>query len=124
MQTILEKLYQAQTLSQAESHQLFSAIITGQLEPTQLAAALIAMKVRGERPEEIAGAASALLADARPFPRPDYTFADIVGTGGDGSNSINNGSYTHLPAHENKAKLVCRLLLEKKKKHTLDTTFD
>lgn len=89
MQTILEKLYQAQTLSQAESHQLFSAIITGQLDPTQLAAALIAMKVRGERPEEIAGAASALLADARPFPRPDYTFADIVGTGGDGSNSIN-----------------------------------
>ncbi len=89
MQTILEKLYQAETLSQAESHQLFSAIITGQLEPTQLAAALIAMKVRGERPEEIAGAASALLADAKPFPRPDYTFADIVGTGGDGSNSIN-----------------------------------
>lgn len=89
MQTILEKLYQAQTLSQAESHQLFSAIITGQLEPTQLAAALIAMKVRGEQPQEIAGAASALLADAKPFPRPDYAFADIVGTGGDGSNSIN-----------------------------------
>ena len=89
MQTILEKLYQAQTLSQAESHQLFSAIIKGQLEPTQLAAALIAMKVRGEHPEEIAGAATALLEDAKPFPRPDYTFADIVGTGGDGSNSIN-----------------------------------
>jgi len=89
MHTILEKLYQAQALSQAESHQLFSAIITGQLEPTQLAAALIAMKVRGEQPQEIAGAASALLADARPFPRPDYAFADIVGTGGDGSNSIN-----------------------------------
>lgn len=89
MQHILEKLYQAHTLTRTESHQLFSAIITGQLEPTQLAAALIAMKVRGERPEEIAGAASALLADARPFPRPGYAFADIVGTGGDGSNSIN-----------------------------------
>jgi len=89
MNAILEKLYQAQTLTQAESHQLFSAIITGQLEPTQLAAALIAMKVRGERPEEIAGAAAALLEDAKPFPRPDYAFADIVGTGGDGSNSIN-----------------------------------
>ncbi len=89
MNEILEKLYQAQTLTQAESHQLFSAIITGQLEPTQLAAALIAMKVRGERPEEIAGAATALLEDAKPFPRPDYAFADIVGTGGDGSNSIN-----------------------------------
>ncbi len=89
MQNLLEKLYQAQTLTQDESHQLFSAIINGQLEPTQLAGALVAMKVRGERPEEIAGAASALLADAKPFPRPDYAFADIVGTGGDGSNSIN-----------------------------------
>jgi anthranilate phosphoribosyltransferase len=29
------------------------------------------------------------LADALPFPRPDYAFADIVGTGGDGTNSIN-----------------------------------
>ncbi|KHD99443.1 hypothetical protein NL54_21065, partial [Pantoea stewartii] len=89
MQPILEKLYQSHSLTQAESHQLFSAIITGQLEPTQLAAALVAMKVRGENPEEIAGAACALLEDAKPFPRPDYAFADIVGTGGDGSNSIN-----------------------------------
>ncbi|OON41218.1 anthranilate phosphoribosyltransferase [Izhakiella australiensis] len=89
MNSILEKVYQGQFLSQTESHQLFSSIITGQLEPTQLAAALIAMKVRGERPEEIAGAATALLEDARPFPRPAYAFADIVGTGGDGSNSIN-----------------------------------
>ncbi len=29
------------------------------------------------------------------FPRPDYQFADIVGTGGDGSNSIN---YLHRSA--------------------------
>lgn len=89
MNAILEKLYQAQTLTREESQQLFSAIVTGKLEPTQLAGALIAMKIRGERPEEIAGAATALLADAKPFPRPDYAFADIVGTGGDGSNSIN-----------------------------------
>ncbi|CAO96648.1 Anthranilate phosphoribosyltransferase [Erwinia tasmaniensis Et1/99] len=89
MNTILEKLYQSEVLTQVESQQLFTAIITGQLAPTQLAAALIAMKVRGETPQEIAGAATALLADAKPFPRPDYPFADIVGTGGDGSNSIN-----------------------------------
>ncbi|GAB7200562.1 hypothetical protein OS31_23350 [Dickeya oryzae] len=89
MQQILEKLYRADILSQAESQQLFAAIIQGELEPTQLAAALISMKVRGEHPDEIAGAATALLADAKPFPRPDYMFADIVGTGGDGSNSIN-----------------------------------
>lgn len=89
LQPILEKLYQAQTLSQQESHQLFSAVVRGELKPEQLAAALVSMKIRGEHPNEIAGAATALLENAAPFPRPDYLFADIVGTGGDGSNSIN-----------------------------------
>ena len=89
MQQILDRLYRGERISRPESEQLFTAIIQGQLEPAQLAAALISMKIRGEHPEEIAGAATALLADAVPFPRPDYPFADIVGTGGDGSNSIN-----------------------------------
>lgn len=89
MQILLEKLFRAESLSQHESQQLFAAIVRGELEASQLAAALISMKVRGETPAEIAGAAQALLADAQPFPRPDYLFADIVGTGGDGTNSIN-----------------------------------
>ncbi|AEW44529.1 anthranilate synthase component II [Serratia symbiotica str. 'Cinara cedri'] len=89
MHIILEKLYRAKYMNQQESQQLFSAIIRGQLEPSQLAAALISIKIRGEQPAEIAGAAKAMLAFAQPFPRPDYLFADIVGTGGDGTNSIN-----------------------------------
>ncbi|MCW6622728.1 anthranilate phosphoribosyltransferase [Yersinia ruckeri] len=89
MQHLLEKLFRAEPLTQQESQQLFTAIVRGGMEPSQLAAVLISMKVRGETPAEIAGAAQALLADAQPFPRPDYVFADIVGTGGDGTNSIN-----------------------------------
>lgn len=89
MQPILEKLFESQVLTLEESRQLFTAIVRGELESSQLAAALISMKMRGEDPIEIAGAASALLDDAEPFPRPSYTFTDIVGTGGDGSNSIN-----------------------------------
>lgn len=50
LQPILEKLYQAQTLSQQESHQLFSAVVRGELKPEQLAAALVSMKIRGEHP--------------------------------------------------------------------------
>lgn len=69
-----------------QSQQLFGAIVQGELAPKQLDAALISMKVRGEHPEQIAGA---LLAATGPFPRPDYDFDDIVCTGGDGSNSIN-----------------------------------
>lgn len=86
---LLETLYQQQSLSQAQSEQLFSAIIQGELEPARLAAALTALKIKGETPEEIAGAAKALTDNAEPFPRPSYPFADIVGTGGDGANTIN-----------------------------------
>lgn len=89
MQALLDLLYSGNSLSQSDTRALFIEIIKGKLEPTQLAGALIGMKVRGETPAEIAGAAEALLSDAKPFPSPDYLFADIVGTGGDGSDSIN-----------------------------------
>lgn len=89
MQTIFDKLFRAQALTQQESQQLFNGIIRGELTEAQLAGVLVSMKMRGEQPEEIAGAALACLENAQPFPRPDYPFSDIVGTGGDGANSIN-----------------------------------
>jgi anthranilate phosphoribosyltransferase len=89
MQTIINKLYDQISLTQDESQQLFDNIIRGELDPILMAAVLTALKIKGETPDEIAGAAKALLANAKPFPRPDYDFADIVGTGGDGANTIN-----------------------------------
>ncbi|GAD79409.1 anthranilate phosphoribosyltransferase [Vibrio ezurae] len=89
MHTILEQLYRQESLSEAQSQTLFDQIIKGEVEPIVLSSALTALKIKGETPEEIAGAAKALLANAQPFPRPDYDFADIVGTGGDGSNTFN-----------------------------------
>ncbi len=89
MQTIINKLYQQQSLSQQESHDLFDALIKGELDPVFISAALTALKIKGESVDEITGASKALLANAKPFPHPDYDFADIVGTGGDGANTIN-----------------------------------
>ncbi|MDF7671315.1 anthranilate phosphoribosyltransferase [Orbaceae bacterium ESL0721] len=89
IQPILNRLYQGEVLSRDESRRLFTLIIQGKIDPTLLASAIISMKVRGERPEEIAGAASALLENADHFATPDYDYTDIVGTGGDGTNSIN-----------------------------------
>ncbi|MDG2887603.1 anthranilate phosphoribosyltransferase, partial [Vibrio parahaemolyticus] len=45
---------------------MFSAVVRGELKPEQLAAALVSMKIRGEHPNEIAGAATALLENAAP----------------------------------------------------------
>ncbi|CAH0525702.1 anthranilate phosphoribosyltransferase [Vibrio hippocampi] len=89
MEQIIEKLYAQESLTEQESQQLFDTIIKGELDPILMSAALTALKIKGETPAEISGAAKALLANAKEFPRPDYDFADIVGTGGDGANTIN-----------------------------------
>ncbi|MDR2710367.1 MAG: anthranilate phosphoribosyltransferase [Burkholderiales bacterium] len=89
MDRILSKLLTGGRLDREESRTLFDAVIRGEAGDVEIAALLVAMKLRGETSEEIAGAAQALREGAREFPRPDYRFADIVGTGGDGSSTIN-----------------------------------
>lgn len=86
---ILEKLYNSQVLSTAEAEQVFTAVIQGEMDPIILSSVLIALKMRGEQPDEIAGAAQALLAAATPFPAVDYLCADSCGTGGDNMHTIN-----------------------------------
>ncbi|SQC13870.1 bifunctional glutamine amidotransferase/anthranilate phosphoribosyltransferase [Klebsiella pneumoniae] len=89
LQPILEKLYQAETLSQQESHQLFSAVVRGEVKPGATGRRAGQHESARRAAAGNCRAATALLENAAPFPRPDYLFADIVGTGGDGSNSIN-----------------------------------
>lgn len=88
----LERLFAGSHLSQTESFALFNSIMRGEQHEAVLAAVLTAFKINGESAEEIAGAAGAMYTNARPFPTPDYPFADIVGTGGDGHNTINISS--------------------------------
>ncbi|MGS2720832.1 anthranilate phosphoribosyltransferase [Paraglaciecola aestuariivivens] len=96
--SILEQLYHGTDLTQDQAKEVFSKIVTGQVEDIELAALLTALKIKGEQPAEIAGAAAALIANAEAFPRPDYEFADIVGTGGDGHNTINISSASAIVA--------------------------
>ena len=77
---LLEKLYQGQSLSQNEATDVFNQIVTGQVDNILLSSLLSALKIKGETPEEIAGAAQAMIQNASPIARPDYDFADIVGT--------------------------------------------
>ncbi len=86
---ILEQLYQGRALSVEQSQIFFEKVVKGEVDPIVLSSALTALKMKGETINEITGAANALLAQAKPFPRPDYPFTDIVGTGGDGLGTIN-----------------------------------
>lgn len=105
-QTLLDTLFNNQALTQQQSYTLFSSVVQGKLDNEQLAAALIAIKLRGETTAEIAGAVTALQQDAQPFPRPDYPFADIVGTGGDGANTINISTASAIVAASLGAKIA------------------
>ncbi|MDR1874335.1 MAG: anthranilate phosphoribosyltransferase, partial [Synergistaceae bacterium] len=100
MKAVLNRLMSGEKLAREESARLFDAVIRGDLNDVEIAAVLVALKLRGETAEEIAGAAQALRAGARAFPRPDYVFADIVGTGGDGANTINISSAVTFVAAE------------------------
>lgn len=89
MQPLLEQLYKSESLSQAQSKAFFEDVIKGEVDPIVLSSVLTALKMKGETPDEITGAAQALISQAKAFPRPDYDFTDIVGTGGDGLGTIN-----------------------------------
>jgi anthranilate phosphoribosyltransferase len=95
---ILETLYQGQALSSEQSHFVFSELMRGELDAAVISALLIALKIKGENIDEIAGAASAMVENAKGFARPDYAFSDIVGTGGDGHNTINVSSAAAIVA--------------------------
>lgn len=69
--------------------QIFSQIIEGKMPEEEIKRFLLDLKTKGETPEDIASAARALLKVAKPFPRPDYEFADLVGTGGDEQGTLN-----------------------------------
>ncbi len=85
-------------LDRSQARTLFTEIVEGRLPEPLMAAAFVALRFKGETAEELTGAALALRSAARPFPSPDYLFADSCGTGGDRSGSINVSTAAGLVA--------------------------
>jgi len=89
MTNTLQSLVDGVSLTQQQSEAFFTEMIQGNTAPEQLASVLTALKIKGETPEEIAGAALAIRNHATAFPEQLVGVADCVGTGGDGANTIN-----------------------------------
>ncbi|VEG25720.1 anthranilate phosphoribosyltransferase [Actinomyces howellii] len=86
---LLRSVIQGRRLTQEETGVVFAALGAGDLSEAETAALLAALHARGETPEELAGAAGAFRAAARPFPEVTFPLVDVVGTGGDGAGTIN-----------------------------------
>lgn len=95
----LNRLLAGEDLGEIESTQLMRLLTDEALPPAMSAALLIALRIKGETAEEVRGFATAMRELARPVHLPDNMQAiDIVGTGGDGSGSVNISTGTALLA--------------------------
>jgi anthranilate phosphoribosyltransferase len=92
------QLLEGHDLDRNSANCLFAEIVAGSLSEPLMAAAFVALRVKGETSDELIGAAKALRAAALPFPSPDTLFADSCGTGGDFSGSINVSTAAGLVA--------------------------
>jgi anthranilate phosphoribosyltransferase len=84
----IAKVAAGKALSFEEARAAFDVIMSGEATPSQMGAFLMALRVRGETVDEISGAVATMREKMLRVEAPDDAI-DIVGTGGDGSHSVN-----------------------------------
>ncbi len=85
---LLGKIAAKQDLTFDEAKQAINEIMSGEVSPVIISSFLTALSMKGETDDEIAGAAEGMRSKALPFEIKGHAL-DIVGTGGDKSNSFN-----------------------------------
>jgi anthranilate phosphoribosyltransferase len=95
LKPVLGRLAAGEHLAESEAEAAFGIIMAGEATPAQIAGLLMAMRVRGETVPEITGAVRAMRARMAAIEAPPGAI-DIVGTGGDGSGSLNISTATAL----------------------------
>ena len=88
LKSIIGKVATGATLSSTEAAAAFDSMMSGEATPSQMGGLLMALRVRGETVDEITGAVSAMRAKMLRVKAPADA-VDVVGTGGDGSGSVN-----------------------------------
>ena len=89
---LIGRLLDREDLPGDHARTAMATILAGDATPAQLIGFIIALRAKGETPEEISGLLDAVLASAEIVPLDDDLRSraiDIVGTGGDRSHSIN-----------------------------------
>lgn len=95
---MLEELIGQKELPQGFVAELCRRMLLGLMNGHQVAAGLALLRIKTERAEYLSEAAQILLDQALALERPDYACGDIVGTGGDGQNTINISTMASLVA--------------------------
>lgn len=89
LEAALQKLAEGKDLTQAETKSVFKQVMSGDATPAQIGGLLMAMRVKGETTQEIAGAAETMRElSTKVHVDTDY-LVDTCGTGGSGAKLFN-----------------------------------
>ena len=89
MQAAIKAVTERQDLSSEQMQQVMRTIMTGEATSAQIGGFLIGLRMKGETVDEIAAAAKVMRELATGVKVSGDHVVDIVGTGGDGSNTFN-----------------------------------
>ena len=89
IQEAVAKVIEGADLSRGEMTDAMNQIMSGEATDAQIGAFLIALRVKGECVDEIAGAASVMREKATPIATKHDVIVDTCGTGGDHSGTFN-----------------------------------
>ena len=86
---ILRHVATGAVLSEREAEEAFGLIMDGGVHEAQIAGFLMALRARGESPDELLGAVKAVRSRMRALHEPPADAIDVCGTGGDGHGTLN-----------------------------------
>jgi anthranilate phosphoribosyltransferase len=85
-------------LTREQAREAMGAIMTGEATPAQIGGFLVALRIKGETPDEIAGFAEAIRGHVLAVTPQRDDLVDTAGTGGDGRATINISTAAALVA--------------------------
>jgi anthranilate phosphoribosyltransferase len=98
IQRALQRLLDGHDLTRQEAREVMSGIMRGEATPAQIGGFLIALRVKGETANEIAGCAEAMREHVLAVRPQRDDLVDTAGTGGDGARTINISTAAALVA--------------------------
>lgn len=89
LSTMLNRILEGEHLESEAAYEVVSSIMQGECSDVQIAALLTALRMKGETPEELVGAARAMQERALTIPADCTGLLDTCGTGGDQLHTFN-----------------------------------
>jgi len=98
IQAALGRLLDGHDLDREEARRLMGSIMDGEATPAQIGGFLVALRLKGETADEIAGCAEAMREHVLPVRPRRSDLVDTAGTGGDGARTFNISTAAALVA--------------------------